>query len=55
MISIDAVAMYKILSGEIQVMTPISKILEFQKAGSTTSRYTSMDHKTGFRFPLSQK
>ena len=35
--------------------TLISKILEFQKAGSTTSRYLSMDHKTGFRFPLSQK
>ena len=36
-------------------VTLISKILEFQKAGSTTSRYTSMDHKTGFRFSLSQK
>ena len=36
-------------------VTLISKILEFQKAGSTTSRYIFMDHKTGFRFPLSQK
>ena len=36
-------------------VTLIFKILEFQKAGSTISRYISIDHKTGFRFPLSQK
>ena len=36
-------------------VTLILKFLEFEKTGSTTSRYISMDHKTGFRFPLSQK
>ena len=36
-------------------VTLISKILEFPKAGATTSRYMSPDSNTGFRFSPSQK